>query len=147
MAELVDPDVEHLRLLSIFYYVDAGLQALSFFWGMVWLAVGILLALRPESWGAHAEPPPAVIGLVITALGIVVTLMGLALAVCLFFAGRMLSQRRRRLFCLIVAGINCIFVPIGTVLGVCTLLVLIRPSVKALFESSAVPVPADARSQ
>ena len=38
------------------------------------------------------------------------------------------------IFHYVVAGIECIFMPFGTVLGVLTLLVLMRPSVKALFD-------------
>lgn len=38
-----------------------------------------------------------------------------------------------RLRVCVVAGINGFFVPRGTVLGICTFLVLARPSVKLLF--------------
>jgi len=38
---------------------------------------------------------------------------------------------------MIVAGITCLSVPIGTVLGVFTLLVLSRPSVKQMFAHNA----------
>jgi hypothetical protein len=37
------------------------------------------------------------------------------------------------LYCLVVAGIECIFMPFGTVLGVFTIIVLMRPSVRNLF--------------
>jgi hypothetical protein len=36
-----------------------------------------------------------------------------------------------------MAGVMCIFMPFGTVLGVFTLIVLLRPSVKPLFEGRA----------
>lgn len=40
-------------------------------------------------------------------------------------------------------GIDCLFMPIGTVLGVLTIIVLMRPSVKSLLESAApAAVPA-----
>jgi hypothetical protein len=39
--------------------------------------------------------------------------------------------------CFVVAAIECIFMPFGTVLGVFTIIVLSRPSVKALFQSEA----------
>lgn len=58
---------------------------------------------------------------------------GLTFAICLFLAGRYLDQRRRYLFCLVMAGLACMFMPFGTVLGVFTILVLVRPSVKELF--------------
>jgi len=49
------------------------------------------------------------------------------------FAGRCLSRRKNHLLCLIVAGVSCLFVPMGTVLGVFSIIVLMRPSVKELF--------------
>jgi hypothetical protein len=49
-------------------------------------------------------------------------------------AGRSLARRKRYLFCLIVAGTMCVMCnPLGTVLGVFTIVVLLRPSVKELF--------------
>jgi hypothetical protein len=58
-------------------------------------------------------------------------------AFCVFLAGRNLAQQRRYTFCLVIAGLLCIFIPFGTVLGVFTIVVLVRPSVKALFEQQA----------
>jgi len=49
-------------------------------------------------------------------------------------AGKNLSNHRRRIFCLVITCMNCINVPLGTVLGVFTIIVLVRPSVKDLFE-------------
>jgi MFS family permease len=60
-------------------------------------------------------------------------LLGLAYAACIAIAGRCLSRRRNRAFCFVMAGISCGFFPFGTVLGVFTLLVLSRESVRALF--------------
>ena len=57
----------------------------------------------------------------------------LAIAACVALAGRKLTQRRGHLFCLVVAGVECCFFPFGTVLGVLTILVLTRPSVKHAF--------------
>jgi len=38
-------------------------------------------------------------------------------------------------YCLVVAGVECILVPFGTVLGVLTLIVLSKESVKTIFEN------------
>jgi hypothetical protein len=56
-----------------------------------------------------------------------------ALAIAVAMAGSQLKRRAAYNYCLVVAGIECIFMPFGTVLGVLTLIVLMRPSVKALF--------------
>ena len=49
-------------------------------------------------------------------------------------SGLFLRARKYRTFSLVVAGINCLHVPIGTVLGVFTIIVLIRDSVRRLYE-------------
>ena len=60
-------------------------------------------------------------------------LVGWAVAICVIVAGRFLARRVHYTFCLVVAAIACLFMPFGTVLGVLTIIVLMRPSVKALF--------------
>jgi hypothetical protein len=60
-------------------------------------------------------------------------LFGWTLAALLVAAGRSIARRKRHLFCLIVAGMACLMMPFGTVLGVFTLITLNRPSVKAKF--------------
>jgi hypothetical protein len=62
-------------------------------------------------------------------------LAGWTLAAFVFAAGRCIKRRKRHLFCIIVAGVSCLFMPFRTALGVCSFMVLSRPSVKALFES------------
>ena len=49
-------------------------------------------------------------------------------------SGLCLRARKFRMFSLVVAGINCLHIPIGTVLGVFTIIVLIRDSVRQLYE-------------
>ena len=59
---------------------------------------------------------------------------GATLAVCIAVAGRYLSQRRRYLFCLVTACVMAgLSMPFGTILGVFTIIVLMRPSVTAAF--------------
>jgi hypothetical protein len=56
------------------------------------------------------------------------------LAGCLIAAGRFLQLRRNYIFCMVAAGFACLQVPLGTVLGVFTIIVLQRPEVKRMFE-------------
>jgi hypothetical protein len=60
-------------------------------------------------------------------------LYGFALTVCLVVAARSLAALRRYRFCFATACFACVFTPLGTALGVLTILVLVRPSVKELF--------------
>ena len=47
--------------------------------------------------------------------------------------GLQLRQRRRHTFCVVMAAIGCAFMPFGTVLGIFTLIVLTKPTVRSLF--------------
>lgn len=65
-----------------------------------------------------------------------IILLGWALAAANIYAGRYLTRREKYTFCLVVAAVNCANTPIGTILGVFTIVVLMRPSVKQMFEAS-----------
>ena len=127
-----DEDTEHLRLLTIFHYVVAAIAAafaclpiLHFLMGMA-MVVGGLAA-------DGAEALMSLVGCFLVFMCGSFILAGWAFAVCLALAGRYLEQRRRYNFCLVMAAVACMFSPFGTVLGVFTIIVLSRPSVKELF--------------
>ena len=54
--------------------------------------------------------------------------------------GNRLKNHTNYTYCLVVDAIACTFVPFGTVLGVFTIIVLVRPSVKALFGIQSPPL-------
>jgi hypothetical protein len=124
-------DEEHLRLLAVFHYVVAALTAFFACFPFIHLGIGVFMLLKPEAF--KPKPPPEFVAWIIIGLAAAFILAGWTLAVLFLLAGRNLSRRRRYLFCQIVAGLGCIFMPFGTVLGVFTLIVLSRPSVRGLF--------------
>lgn len=50
-------------------------------------------------------------------------------------SGVFIGRKRYREFSLVVAFINCVHIPFGTVLGVFTIIVLLRPSVREVYEA------------
>jgi hypothetical protein len=130
-----EQDNEHLRLLSLFHYVVGGLMALFSLFPIIHVGIGIFMMTHPGRFNQGAPSPFPVewLGVLFAAVGAFVILCGWTLAGLTLFSGRCLARRKHRLFCTVVAGLNCMVVPIGTVLGVFTLLVLLRPSVKTLF--------------
>ena len=68
--------------------------------------------------------------LVIGAIGVLVIW---TLAIFAMIAGRRLARHRSHTFCLVVAATECLFMPLGTVLGVFTILVLVKPEARELF--------------
>jgi hypothetical protein len=72
-------------------------------------------------------------GWVLVIAGATGLLLGWALAICLGLAGYFLSRCKGYRFCFVIACITCLWPPLGTALGVCTILVLSRENVKDLF--------------
>jgi hypothetical protein len=139
------PDADHLRLLSIFHYVVGGITALMACIPLVHLAMGIFMLAAPETFGNTPEArPPAMLGWFFIVFAAAFIVAGQALAACMIAAGRKIAKRRSYGFVFVVACIECLFMPFGTVLGVFTILVLNRPSVKALFTPAGPATPARA---
>jgi len=130
-------DAEHLRLLSIFHYVVAGMQALFATFPILHFLVGAAIVFAPGQLGApnRSGPPVALMGCFFMLFAGAWMLTGWTLAVCLIVSAKSLKQRKRHLFCIIIAGVEAAMcMPFGTVLGVFTIIVLMRPSVKLLFD-------------
>lgn len=127
----MDQDSDYLRLLSIFHYVIAGIVGLISLFPLLHVAIGVAILTGQLDKGGEA--PPAFFGWMFIAVPLVFVLCGLALAVAMAIAGRKLQRQRSYLYCLVIAGIECMLFPFGTTLGVLTLIVLLRPTVKERF--------------
>lgn len=131
-------DITHLQLISIFHYIWAGLIALASLFGLMFFVLGFVVGSEPQQAG---EPSPEVVGAIFSGVGMVIALVALGIAAAVFMAGRFISRRRNHTYCLVIGALDCLSFPLGTALGVFTLIVLSRPSVKALFDASSGPPP------
>ena len=131
----MNQDEEHLRLLSIFHYVVGGITALFACFPFIHLAVGIGLISGAFPTGPGQESPPLWAGWLFIVIASVMIFIGWALAVAVLVAGKFFGRHDHYMYCFVVAAIECLLMPFGTVLGVFTIIVLSRPSVKALFQS------------
>lgn len=129
-------DLSQLRLLAVFHYVVAGLTALFALFPVIHLTLGIVLVSGALP---HDDPGARLGGWFFIVFASALILCGLALAGAIALAGRNLQRQRRHTYCMVVAALSCMMMPFGTVLGVFTLIVLLRPGVKALFESPPAP--------
>ena len=129
----MNQDESQLQLISIFHYVVGGMMAFVACIPFIHVTIGIAMLMGLMDDGSSGEAPPAFLGWIFIGVGGFIILVGWTLAICLLIAGRSLSRRRHYTFCTVIAGIACIFMPFGTVLGIFTLIVLSRPSVKAMF--------------
>ncbi len=132
------PDDEHLRLLYIFHYVLAGFFLLFAFFPIFHVGFGAMMTFRPEmfSEGNSGEMPDdmaKLMGLLFMIIGGTIILLGLTHAALTAWSGRCIQLRKWRTFSIVVAGLNCLAFPFGTVLGVFTIIILQRPTVRALY--------------
>ncbi|UCG58497.1 MAG: hypothetical protein JSU70_03110 [Phycisphaerales bacterium] len=120
-------DEEHLKLLSIFHYVVGGIAGFFACFPLIHFCLGVAML------AGAIDDAPGVVGLFFVMFSLLAIAAGWTLAICLIVAGRRLARRQHYTFCLVVAAISCVFMPLGTVLGVFTIIVLMRPTVKELF--------------
>lgn len=129
----MNQDEQHLNLLSIFHYIVGGLTALFSCMFLMHVAMGIAMLCG----GFEGEnPPPQAFAWFFILFPAVFILVGWTLSGFIIAAGRKLKRRTSRTFCLVVAGCECFIMPFGTVLGVFTIIVLMKDSVKELFSAN-----------
>lgn len=136
----MNKDLQYLKILSIFYYVVGGILAVFACFPIIHFIVGLMMLVAPNKMSGSGPPPPAFVGWMFVLIAGLIILSGWAMAVALMFAGWYLRRCEHYIFCLIMAGVACLFHPLGTILGVFTIILLIRPTVKELFETG---IPAE----
>jgi hypothetical protein len=127
-------DAEHLRLLGIFHYVYAGIQGLLGLFFLLYIGFGLLFLWNVFPASRGSAPLPPWFGWVFIGMGVVFSVWFEALAVMNVLAGRFCRARRHRVFLLVVAALDCLWVPFGTALGVFDFVVLTRQSVRRVFD-------------
>jgi hypothetical protein len=131
-------DNEHLKMLSIFHYVLAGFA----FAGLLFLCLHFLIVTAvftsPGIFNSpknHSGPPVAFLLPFFMVFYLVFGGMLVTAGVLNLLSANFLRQRTHRTFSLVVAGLNCMQIPFGTALGVFTIMVLTRLSVREQYGS------------
>lgn len=129
---------EHLRLLSIGYYIYGGLTILYVSIALLYLAGLILIAAIPDSaWTTNraASAPPRFLFVMFAGFVGCFILVGWAVGGLTLFAGRCIRDRERLILILVMAGLSCLSFPFGTILGVVTFIVFSKEETKSEFHS------------
>jgi hypothetical protein len=134
----MNQDKEHLRLLAIFHYIVAGLAAFFSFFPLLYTTIGaiFIFVARHGTSKPGEELPPEFLGWIFIGLGSFLFLLGIAMAICILIAGRCLCHCKCYTFTLVMACVECLFIPFGTILGVFTIIALSRESVRTLFSTA-----------
>ncbi len=153
--------LDRLRLLSLAYYISGAIGAAMVSFLLIHFFLLIGLSFIPASqWNQSAakpaisqqtspapitqsaprnphsdnQPPPAFLFRIIAGVIGFVILCGWTLGALTAYAGYCIKKRKHKLLILIMAAINCIWIPYGTILGIATILLFQWPEVKAEFK-------------
>ncbi len=143
-------DESHIRLLAIFSFVMAGFSAVGLlFIGMHYLLMHavfsnpqIIAQMKQQAAQQHqaAQVDPAMFMKIFIWFYLVFGLWSLVSLVANLVAGFYLWKRSGRIPAIVVGAFNCINIPLGTVLGIFTIVVLSRDSVRQRFLEGATPM-------
>jgi hypothetical protein len=124
-------DNEHLRLLRIGYFVSAAQTAIFIPVGLLYAGMGVMFSQLPTG----ASPPPSFVSWLFGLIGAGFAGVAAVAATLKLLTAIRLKERRSRVMCLIAAGLSCMEIPYGTMLGIWTFIVLGRASVRRQFEA------------
>jgi hypothetical protein len=93
----------------------------------------------PAAKSVPADPFPMAIFRVAACLFGFFMVVGWTLGGLTIYAGHCLARRKHLTFIQVMAGVNCLFIPYGTLLGVCTFLAVNTPEARAEFLLDPTP--------
>ncbi len=130
---------KQLDLLGLFHFILGGLTALFACLPLIHVGVGAALLLGAFDSGPAA---PRFIGWLFVLMGGLFVLGGWALAAAMITAGRKPRRRKSRTACQVIAALECLLMPLGTLLGVFTLIALSQDRAQELFDAPPPAPPA-----
>jgi hypothetical protein len=131
-------DGQNLQLLSVLFYVYAGVVAFSAVVFAFVAVLGLVLMPAPGSPGLPGAPKEIALlgGFFLIIFGLVALFM-LAQSVVMILAGRACARRSSYAICVVAAGVALMHFPLGTALGVFALMTLTKPAVRELLTGEA----------
>lgn len=141
-------DRDQLRLLALGHRVVGAVTAVAASFPLLHVTIGLTMIFAPDAFGEGGDPPPPFFGVLFTVIPALMIAVGWALAIATWRTAKKVERRESWTRCAVVAGLNCLMMPFGTVLGVFSLIVLNRPSVRRAFGEAAAggePEPVGAR--
>ncbi len=130
-------DEGHLNNLAVGHYVVGAIMVAFSCLPLLHLGMGIAMMagafpVEAEIEG-NIEVAPNLFAWMFIIMGALSFLLGQAVSIGVIVSGRFLKQRKNYMYSFVLSCLICFFVPVGTILGVFTIIVLSRESVKQLY--------------
>ena len=132
----MDENIRYLNILAIFHFIVASIVGLLSCLPLINLFIGIPMlkdvpyALKQGEFFSQTTLAP----LMFILLPAGMTVIGWMFAIAIALNGYYIKNRQWLKYCMVVSGIETIFTPFGTALGVFTIIFLTKPNTKILFD-------------
>lgn len=131
-------DEEHLRLLSLFHYIKGGLTiGFSLFGFFYFLFITMIMRIGRrtslQSGDFDNEFPFEFFSYFLVIIAVIVTFV-LVFGILQLLSAYYMKRSRNRIFSFVIGIIECLEIPYGTILGIMTIIVLSRYSVKQRYD-------------
>jgi hypothetical protein len=129
-------DSEHLRLLSVFHFIQGfmtiGVSLIFIFHFALFSFLTGFADNNAFGYGSDAEMSYKILGLISTLFGLFIVI-GVTFGIMQILSAVFLQKRKNRTFSIIISAFEILHTPYGTILGISSLYVLNRESVKELY--------------
>jgi hypothetical protein len=132
-------DEDRLEWLPLMYWVSGGVGVLFSLYFLIYVVMGVGIASIPAT--SDESAPPAFFGWMIAGMGLVGFTLIASIGVLRIMSGFWIRARKHRVAIMVIAGISCLEIPYGTLLGVVTFMILGRKSVAERFSVHQAPLP------
>ena len=129
-------DIEHLRLLVLFNKIGAWIFGFMSCVGLPYTLIGFAIMTGTIPDDGADDFPSGLFGALFFFAGLAVVGWMILTAIASWKAAQWIEAREKPNHIYVVAGIQCLYMPLGTALGVVTFIVLSRPQIRALFQNS-----------
>lgn len=132
----MNDNARYLNLLYIFHMIVGGVAGVFSCLPLVNLSMGLsAISDIPKSIvQGDAFSPFTFLSVMFILLPLGIVVIGWMFAIAVVLNGYYIKKRHWHAYCLIVSGIESIFMPFGTILGIFTIILLTKSEIKVLFD-------------
>jgi hypothetical protein len=134
----MDDEIRYLNLLALFHIVVGAIAGLFSCFPLINLSIGLSMLEEIPKTIAQGDmfSPFALLPIMFILLPTGIVVVGWMFAIAIALNGYYIKERKWLTYCLVMSGVETIFMPFGTALGVFTIILLTRPSIKGLFDQN-----------
>lgn len=131
---------EHVKILMIFQYIWAGMMVLGALAMFAYAVFFKMIINNPQfiqqmnkNTGPNGPPPQQLFEMMVI-FYYIASFICLVAALLNLMSAYWMQKRRNRMFSVVIGALNCIAIPIGTILGIFTIVVLVKENVRRIYE-------------